>query len=418
MEKNEQKKSILSSKLFTALLAVIVAFGLWMYVVTVVGPEYKDTFRDVPVSFVGGSALEEKGLMLIPDGTPTVTLELSGNRSGLNKLSPANITVTVDLSKIEMAGKHSLNYNVSFPMNVAQESITVQNGSPAGITVEIVDRATRDIPVYVETVGTMAAEYIKEKPQVELETIRISGPKSVVEKISGAWIQVELTEETKTTITGEYTYTLCDDNREPVDAKYIQVAGQEAQTITVTIPIKRVKEIPLVLNVIPGGGATEANTTIVIDPAIIQISGSEAALEGLDKLELGTIDLGSISAEEVKTFPIVLPEGITNESGVAEATVTISFPDLVTETFLIGTVKTVNVPMGLSVTVKTQLIAVTVRGTKAEIEKLTAENISVTVDCTGAEVGSQRFQASVEVLGNTGAGAIGSYDVLVLVAEN
>lgn len=418
MAAKEENKNPLTRKIITALVSIVVAFALWMYVVTVVGPEYKDTFRDIPVSFVGLSTLQEKGFMLIVEETPTVTLELSGNRSDLNKLSAANITVTVDLSKIERAGKNALNYNVSYPMNVSQESITVQNGSPAGIQVEIVKRITREIPVYVETVGTMPADYIKEKPQVEMETIRISGPEDVVEKISGAWIWVELTEDSKSTVTGAYTYTLCDENKEPVDAKYIQVAGEEAQTITVTIPIKRVKEIPLVLNLVPGGGASIENTAVTIQPATIQISGSEAALEGLEMLELGTIDLGTITTDMEKTYTIVLPEGITNESGLQEATVTIGFPQLETKTFLITNVQTVNPPAGLTVTVKTQIVAVTIRGPKRELDKLTEADISVTVDCTGAEVGSQRFEATVQVKDNTAVGAIGEYDVLVLVEES
>ena len=68
-------------KIITAVISLAVAFALWNYVVSVVGPEYEDTFRDVAVSVDGESMLEQRGLMLISDKTPTVTLRLSGNRS-------------------------------------------------------------------------------------------------------------------------------------------------------------------------------------------------------------------------------------------------------------------------------------------------------------------------------------------------
>lgn len=417
MSENAAKKNSVMRKIVTALLCLLTAFALWTYVVTVVGPEYKDTFRDIPVSYIGMSDLQDKGLMLISEGTPKVTLELSGNRSDLNKLSPANISVTVDLSKIELPGKNALNYSVSYPVNVTQDAVTVQNGSPAGIVVEIVRRKTKEIPVKVETLGTMPEDYIKEKPELELETIRISGPEDVVDRIEEACIQIELNEETKSTITGEFTYTLVDADHEPVDAKYIQVAGEEAQTITVTIPIKRTKEIPLVIKIIPGGGATEHNSSIVIDPQTIQISGSEAALEGLEMLEIGTIDLSSVLTEEVKKFPIVLPEGITNETGIAEATVTISFPTLETRTLSVTQFELINVPEGMNVTVNTKVVDVQIRGTKVVLNELDAEDVIITVDCSGAEVGNQRLECSVTVKGTTDAGALGTYPILVTIAE-
>ena len=81
-------------------ISVVVAFALWMYVVMVIGPEYSDTFRNVEVKLVNESALEKNNLMILGDKEFDVDLEITGNRSALNKLNSSNITVELDLSTI------------------------------------------------------------------------------------------------------------------------------------------------------------------------------------------------------------------------------------------------------------------------------------------------------------------------------
>ena len=401
-------------KIVTALLSLLAAIALWIYVITVVGPEDQQTFRDIPVVFQGASALEDRGLMLLTKEVPTVTLELSGNRSDLNKLSPSNITVTVDLSKIYDPGKNAVIPNVSYPGNVANNAITVQSRNPSGITLEVVRRAHKDVPVAVDFTGALSEEYMKEAPELEMETVRISGPEDVVQKIDSARIEIALSEENKTTITGAYTFTLCDWEKKPVDAAYVEIAGEEAQTITVTVPIKRVKEIPLTVKVIEGGGATAENSSIVPEPGTILISGDEELLANLNELQIGTVDLRTILENQELTFPITMPEGITNETGTTEAKVTVSFPNLLVKNFTVTAFNAVNVPDGMSATISAKELEVTVRGSRAQVEALTAADLTITVDCTAAEQGNQKLPASVTIAGSPkDVGAVGTYTILV-----
>ena len=41
----------ISSKIWTLLLSFVVAFGLWLYVITVVSPESEETYYDIPVTY-------------------------------------------------------------------------------------------------------------------------------------------------------------------------------------------------------------------------------------------------------------------------------------------------------------------------------------------------------------------------------
>ena len=70
-------------KILYALLATIISFGLWLYVVTVVNPVFEDTFYNIPVVLENEEVLRENGFMVMTGEIPKVTLRLSGNRTDM-----------------------------------------------------------------------------------------------------------------------------------------------------------------------------------------------------------------------------------------------------------------------------------------------------------------------------------------------
>ena len=140
----------MKSKVWSLLLSVALAFGLWMYVITVVSPNSRTTISDIPVSFEGETwLLENRNLMITSGKDTTVDLEVSGNRSDLNKLNRSNVTLKVDLTKVYEAGERELTYTISYPSDVPSGAITEENRNPAGVKLVIEKRLTQDIPVNV-----------------------------------------------------------------------------------------------------------------------------------------------------------------------------------------------------------------------------------------------------------------------------
>lgn len=404
-------------KIITAVISLAVAFALWNYVVSVVGPEYEDTFRDVAVSVDGESMLEQRGLMLISDKTPTVTLRLSGNRSDLNKLNASNIKVAVDLSRIYDPGVKTLTPSISFPGNVASGAITVQSRNPSFVTLEIVRRHTKEIPVEIQYVGEgLSEEYVKGKADLSLEKLHIAGPEEEVGSVAKAIIQVELNSNTKTEITGAFDYILSDANDNPVKTKHTKVTTEDAEQITLSLPIERVVELPLVLEIIEGGGATGEH--VKISPETIMVSGREELLTNLTEISLGKLDLSTMTESADLVYEITLPEGLTNRT-IPTATVKVSFENLMTKTITVSNFKVINVPKGMQATISAHELNVTVRGEKVMLNALTAEEITVQVDCTGREAGKHLVDAQIVVANANGkVGAIGSYPVIITISDD
>lgn len=406
-------------KIIYALLSVVIAFGLWLYVITTVSPEWEETFHNIPVELKNDSVLAERGLMIDMEDLPSVTLRLRGNRSDLINLTSENIKITVDMAGIYDAGEQSVTYSIAYPGNVPGNAVEVISKSPGTIRLTIKERISKNFQVEVDFGGTtVPSGYITDKENQTLspQHVSITGPKDVVDRIAYAKIRVDLTEQTESIIDKAYPIELFDKNGEAVSSDLLIMDVTEANF---NLKIHRYKEIQLLLNIIPGGGATADNTLITMDMETIQVSGSDQLLSTLgDTLELGEIRLGEILEDTVLEFTIKLPEGVVNLTGKDTVSVSVSFPDLMKKTFTVTNISAVNVPEGMAAEILAKQLSVTVRGPAEQVELLTPEDISVVVDFSKAELGQDSYRAQI-VIGDVApdVGAVENYTVFASVTE-
>ena len=405
----------MKNKIVTFLLALLFACGLWLFVVTVEQPESEATYYDIPVVYQNEDVLAERGLMLVSE-RPTVTLKLKSTRTNLRNLNEANINILVNLANIRDAKVYSLNYSLSYPGTVPNGEISVVSASTEQISLKVERRITKQVEVVPVYTGSVPEGMIAHKEEIELdyEYIEVSGPESVMQNVAQAVIQVDLEDQTQT-IAGEYIYTLCDEAGEPVDSALLTT---NVEVVNLMLKIQQVKEIELRVKVIAGGGATEQTSTITIDPQTILVSGPEALLADLEYLEIGTIDLSTMVQAETRTFPILLPEGITNETGMTAATVSVEFPNLRTLKLTVNDIKIVGLPEGLEAELITQVLDVTVRGPAEQMLGLRASDLTVTVDLSNAQVGTFTQGVTITVSSRfPDVGTMGTYSVSVTVKE-
>lgn len=407
----------MKNKLLNALIAIAVALGLWFYVVTVVSPNSDKVFTNIPVMLQSEVLLQERGLMITGMSTDNVTMHLEGSRIDLNKLSSSNIMVTMDVSKIYEPGTHQLTYSHTFPGDVASNAINVLSKTPSTITVEVQERITKEVPVEIEYNGSLAESLIvdKENKQLSAETVIVTGPKSVIDQIHVAQIEVDLDGRSES-FSEEFAYTLCNEHKEPVDAKMVTT---NAESLTLTLKIIRVKELPVEVEVIYGGGADENNTIITVSPQSIWVSGSDTILEGLDKIVLGTINLAEVAGDELLLFPLKLPEGVINESDntVTEAIVEVRFDNLQTQTVTLKDgFQVINVPAGMKAELLTKALEVQIRSTEEQLAQVKPEDFQVIIDMTDVQPGTAKLKADIQCA-NQSVGAVGVYTVSVTLSK-
>ena len=401
------------NKLSALLLSFVIALGLWMYVRTYVNTDFEQTFYNIPVALEGESLLTERQLMLISGDDFEVNIKVHGTRQDVSKINSGNIQLVADLSKINEPGEHHLTYSIIFPGDVPTGAVSAEK-NPDRVKLVVAKKKTKEIPVRVNYLGDVPADYIKDIAALELdyEYVEITGPEEVVDQIDHASVTIDCKNRTET-IYESYRYELRDVQEIPVDAGWITTNVSE---VKVHLPISMVKKIPLTLTVIDGGGATAETAKIEIEPAQISVSGSETLLGSLTELNLGTIDLAQITGDTVKEFEINLPEGVKNVTNLPTAKVTISFPRLATREFTITQFQALNVTEGMTWEALTKQLTITVRGLKSEVQQLNEADIIVQLDLSGVENTSAVEPIILLPKSLQSLGAMGSYSVSVQVA--
>ncbi len=407
----------MKSKILTMLLSLVAAFILWAYVVSVEAPESVKTYQNVPVVLDGKSALEDRDLILVGKKDFKVDLTLTGYRTDLNQLSSSNITVLVDLSQITTAGTHELNYTISYPGGIKTGAIDTKQQDPQYVTVTVAERDTAEVSVVTYFDGVVPPNYSVDRQNVRLDhsTITVSGPKDVISKIAEARVDIDL-EGRNQTFTEPYAFVLCDSRGQPLEG--LEEVTTNVASVRATVRVVKMKEVPLKLQVIAGGGLTEDMIQIEYSQPSIIVSGSEKDLETFTEVNLGTLDLSTVTESGTFDYTITLPLGIDNVTGITAVSVSITIPQMETVTITIqaSDIEALHVPEGMTVEFHTAELTISIRGPKELIALVRPENIVAVVDFANANLGSgDIYYVDIEIQGIEGVGAVGVYPVSVKV---
>ena len=413
----------MKSKVLRILLSLVIDLGIWVYVVSVVSPEYEATIHSIPVELVGAEDLADRDLIIVSNKNFTVDLKLLGNRVDLKKLSASNITIQADLSQIKEPGEHTIRYDIIYPSIVQSGNIDALEKHPQYITLTVAERGTKQVPVKVKYKGSVPTDYVadRQNPQINHKTVTITGPVEELERVDHVSILVDLTDQVST-ITGVFRPTICDANGNALmDTAMLSCDVKEIQT---TIKIQKIKTVPIVVEVIPGGGLTAEDVELNLSIRSIVVSGSEAALEKLDQIVVGQIYLSNVMTSTTMDFEIPLPAGVGNVTGATSVAVDIKLlRELQVQEFEVMQIFTVNEPQNCKVTLLTRSIRVKIRGTEEALAYLrqNPDNIVAVVDCSDVSDGHNQnmvLNVTIKITNENGAGAVGEYTVTVNVSAS
>ena len=381
------------NKVFSAIVSVAIAFCLWLYVITVDSPDYRDTIYDIPLTFVNETALQNRNLVITDISADTVDVTFSGNRTDVLKLNKSNITLKVDLAKIYDPGVHTVEWTYSYPGDVASNAFTRETVNPDKVTITVENNIRKEIPVRLSFTGSVPIGVFADTENAlrEFNVVMVTGPESVIDQVEEAVINIDLSEY-RESISEYFRYTLVDKDQQPVDAADIEVNVEE---ILVNVTIQTVKDVPLVIHMVDGGGATSTTSVLSYAPQSIKFVGDETVLAQLNEIVLGTIYLADELEDREIVFPIPEIEGVTNLSGLTEITASLSFPSLTITDVVLENLTAINVPEGLEAEIITQKLTVKVRGPYGDVMRLKPEDLKAEVDFTGAQIGSSTFKVII-----------------------
>lgn len=401
------------SRWFYILLSVLLAVLIWMYIRDVENPTQEGTYYGIEIQISGERVLEERGLTVASISQKTVNVTVNAPISVHNDLR-GNITATVDVSQCTEPGEYQLTCTPKLPSNIDTTGAYFPDSAQV-VTVVIDNLAIETKTLELKLEGSVADGYQAGAPVFDPETVELSGTAEQLAQVSRAVVILEA-DGLKQSYTGRLPITLLDENDEPITDTNISMSEETAY---LTLPVGVMKEVPLTVSFIPGGGATgDGDVEVDIQPKTINVIGTEEAVAGLTEISLGSIDLSTVLDTSVITMPIRLSSALDNASGITEAQVTVTIKGLSTRSLDVSNIEITNVPDGYTVEKVTQTRTIVIRGSESALEQVDPNQVWIVADMSKiTATGTNSVPVTVYLNASDEVGVVGEYKIVVNIKK-
>ncbi|MBQ9890930.1 MAG: hypothetical protein IJM39_05910 [Firmicutes bacterium] len=287
-----------NQKRIDIIISIVVAVILWIYVINIVNPPTSATFRNVPVTITGEEQLNSSGRALAIKEAYTATVDVSGSRNDMKKISGTDIALSIDVSNLA-AGSNSVTVNAVMPTGIKLENIENKT-----VTVNVEEYVTEAKPVEVVLSGAGSGEEATIL-RSSLTQIGVSGAQSVVDKVahvrvSGDLSKADLDKEVELTLAGE-----------AVDASGKVVPGVKLaqESINVNAVMYQTKSVPLSVPVTGSiwEGAALSESRI---PDSITIKGPASRLSQISEIKTKELKIDGLYETTVMEIEPVLGDDV------------------------------------------------------------------------------------------------------------
>ena len=409
------------NKLLSIAVALLASFVLWLYVVTVVNQEVtNEPIDDIAVTFSGSDQIQEDYSLVITEGAEaTVDLRVTCSHQTRTRLSSSNISVVVDVSRIREPGEYTLDYTIVYPNGVANSDVTAR-GTPQRISITVERFTSKTVQVRGVLSGSVAEGYYASAMECSPNEITLEGPESLIDQVSYAQVVIDEANLTETVVQN-CEYTLIDGDGNPLENAYVTATsnGVSVETIEVRQPVLRMKDVPLTIEFLEGGGLTSDDMIWNCEPTVVTVAGEPDLLETINSITVAQFDLSTLTESISEDMPVTLPNGLVNvrELESVRVNVSINTNRVATDTVRITDFVVINEPDGLTADVMTVQLSVTIRGPVDEVDQIDASDIRAVVDVDGLSEGTQSVPVTIEIAGSTGVAAIGDYSAAVNLTQ-
>ena len=415
-----------NKKILYIFLSILVAVTLWIFVDEHDQRTVTKEFKDIPLTYVDTyDALSERGLMLVQgegSGTSeTIDLTLEGTRRLMADLTEEDISVTVDISGIERTGTQRASRTISYSDSKFSTGVKLKKSSLPSVYVNISEFNRRTVDVRCEVIGNVAEGYSAGEVQLSQTEVELRGLSEDIDPVSYVKISFDIGKDAEETVSRELAFQYYDRNGNLIKNDNIH---STITSIQAKLPVYVTKELKLVVNYTEAPGARRSNVNWELSPGTITVSGDASALKNVNSIQLGEIDLLEMVSDPYtsyeSSYPIIIPDGCKNLSGVTRATLKVKFKDILTTEIYANEFTYANLPEGKTARVLTEELAVSFFGPSEDIDSLHSNDILVVADLSDyvEASGTYTVPASVKILDETlDVGVSGTYQVQVKIQQ-
>ena len=402
-------------KAFYIVISIVMSFVLWFYVNSTSDVDL--TLTNIPVEFLNAeTALANKGLVLIDGGDTTVDLVLTMPRDLVFRFDAERLHLYANLISVNSTGSQSISFSIAYPPGINPSQISVKSPTVQTVSVRVGDLFRKtDVEIRVNLVGAVADGFAAGRVTTLPETLEVWGQQSEVTRVSYAQVTLNI-ENASSTVNEMLSYDLYDEDGVLIESSTIHSA---TNAIQVMMPVISATEVPLTVGFIEEAGVRKESFDYALNVNHITLSGDANQIAQLGELVLGEVALAEIDEEQAITFPIPIPEGLTNLSGVTQATLTIANRDVAKQAFPVTNFSYENFSdPERTVAVVTSSLDVTLRGARDTLERIDPESIFAIADLTDVAnaTGTYTVPAGFYIVGEPDVGLVGSYQLTIRIS--
>lgn len=300
-------KKKLTNNLGLKLLAVLVSFALWLVVVNYDDPVISNTYSGIPVEIINADALTDQGKVYeILNNTDTISVTVTGKRSVVESIGRENIRAIADMEDLTLMD--TVGIQLSTDKNYNQLDSIESDQEVVELAIE--NRQEINMPINVQVTGEPGSGYIVGDISTNQNTVRISGPESVVSRITRVSCEVNVGGRTSD-VTTQADIRMYDANGDVVEHPNLTM---NTRYINVSAEVLATKAVEIIYNY---SGTLEEGYVIsgdiTADRMAIYLAGRQNALDAVSVLEIPATAINVEGKNETFTTTIdlerYLPEG-------------------------------------------------------------------------------------------------------------
>ena len=184
-------KKSLTNNIGLKLLAFVIAFLLWLFVVNTDDPIIDQVYKNITVTVEHEEVItqaETKKTYQIVDNTQAVDVTVTAKRSVLNKIKAEDIVAIADMKELHLDSMVPIEVQIPGYEDSYEEVVT----NPRNLQVKIEENVSKTLPITPTTTGTVRDGYFLGEVKADPEKVTLNGPESIINTITKVVAEVSV----------------------------------------------------------------------------------------------------------------------------------------------------------------------------------------------------------------------------------
>ncbi len=358
---------------------------LWLVVTNINDPIMTYRVTDVPVTIKNANLITDRGQVYeVLDGTDMIdVVTVSAPRSIIDSLDRSNIVAVADINDLTSVDTVAIKLST----NKYNDKLDSIRGNIDSVRLSIEEKLSKSLPVKSATTGEVREGFIVGSVSTDQNLIRISGPKSIVSRVSKAQAEVDISGFSNN-ISTDCEVRLYDEEGNEITADNLE---KSISKVRVNAEILERKTLPLTCEVTgtPEDGC-QFTGEVTFSKAAVTVAGRSKLLENIEAIAIpaGVVDVTGATEDVTVLVDITkyLPDGVTlaenNFVGRVDVTAKIEAERDRAVRIPVGRIRFDGLPEGYRavITEPVNECSITFSGLLAVLNEVTAEEVTAVVD--------------------------------------